>query len=116
MMKTIPVEQLDERLTRALELQDEHEAIGLTNDAGTVAWVVRVPKALQDSEADVVVAEGPAGRVLVVVQAKHALRQKPAGASASASAHAPVFGAGRGTLTIVAEDDEHLKDFAEFME
>ena len=27
----------------------------------------------------------------------------------------PVFGAGRGTLTIVSEDEEHLKDFHEYM-
>ncbi|MFO0960186.1 MAG: type II toxin-antitoxin system Phd/YefM family antitoxin [Isosphaeraceae bacterium] len=27
----------------------------------------------------------------------------------------PRFGRGRGKLRIVAEDDEHLKDFAEFM-
>ncbi|MDB5319965.1 MAG: hypothetical protein JWN40_1596 [Phycisphaerales bacterium] len=111
-MKTIPVEQLNERLTKALEQQDEHEAIGLTKDADTVAWVVRVPKALKDSGTDVVLfAEGPTGHVFVVVQAKHILEQKPTGA-----AQAPVFGAGRGTLTIVSEDDEHLKDFQEYME
>ena len=27
----------------------------------------------------------------------------------------PVFGSCKGMLTIVAEDDEHLKDFAEYM-
>jgi antitoxin (DNA-binding transcriptional repressor) of toxin-antitoxin stability system len=27
----------------------------------------------------------------------------------------PVPGRGRGMLTIIAEDDEHLKDFAEYM-
>ena len=27
----------------------------------------------------------------------------------------PVFGRGKGMLTIIAEDDEHLKDFAEYM-
>src|SRR5947209_8782317 len=111
-MKTIPVEQLDERLTKALEQQDEHEAIGLTKNAGTVAWVLRVPDALKDSEADVVVfGEGPEGRIFVIVQAKHVLRRRPEGA-----AHTPVFGTGRGTLTIVSEDDEHLKDFQEYME
>lgn len=111
-MKTIPVEQLDERLTKALEQQDEHEAIGLTRNAGTVAWVLRVPEELKDSEADgVFFADGPAGRVLVVVQAKHAFRRKPEG-----PVHTPVFGAGRGTMTIVSEDDEHLKDFQEYME
>lgn len=111
-MKTIPVEQLDERLTKALEQQDEHEAIGLTKDAGTVAWVVRVPKALQDSAPDAVYfAEGPSGPVLIFLQAKH-LAPRAQGAAA----HKPKFGAGRGTLTIVSDDDEHLKDFQEYME
>jgi hypothetical protein len=27
----------------------------------------------------------------------------------------PVFGASRGTLSIVSEDEEHLKDFQEYM-
>ena len=29
---------------------------------------------------------------------------------------APVFGSCKGMLTIVSEDDEHLKDFEEYME
>jgi hypothetical protein len=111
-MKTIPVEQLDERLTKALEQQDAHEAIGLTKDAGTVAWVLRVPEAMRDAEADVVsVGEGPAGQFIFVVQAKHASRRQ-----ADEGVHTPVFGAGHGTLTVVSEDDEHLKDFQEYME
>jgi antitoxin (DNA-binding transcriptional repressor) of toxin-antitoxin stability system len=27
----------------------------------------------------------------------------------------PVFGSGKGMLTIISDDDEHLKDFAEYM-
>jgi len=111
-MKTIPVEQLDKRLTSALEQQDEHEAIGVTKDAGTIAWLLRVPEAMKDSEADAVFhTEGPAGRIFVIVEAKHI-----SPASSRPAAHAPVFGAGRGTLTIVSEDEEHLKDFKEYME
>jgi hypothetical protein len=49
--------------------------------------------------------------VVVVLQAKHGLRRKT-----EVPAHTPVFGAGRGTMTIVSEDDEHLKDFQEYME
>ena len=102
-MKTIPVEELNDRLTKALEQQDEHEPIGLTQGAGTVAWVVRVPQSLRDSEADVVAFQpGPEGRIYVLLEVKSA-------------AHAPVFGAGRGTLTVLSEDDEHLKDFQEYM-
>jgi hypothetical protein len=111
-MKTIPIEQLDERLTTALEQQDEHEAIGLTKDEGTVAWVLRVPEAMKDSEADAVFyTEGPAGHIVAIVQAKHILQRQP-----EEPAHTPVFGAGRGILTIVSDDDEHLQDFKEYME
>jgi hypothetical protein len=112
MMKTIPVEQLDEQLAKALEQQDQHEAIRLTKDAGTVAWLLRVPETMKDTEADVVVyTEGPAGRIFFIVQAKHVFQGRP-----EQSSRTPVFGAGRGTLTIVSEDDEHLSDFKEYME
>jgi len=113
-MKTIPVDQLDERLAKALEQQNEHEPIRLTKGAGTVAWVLRVPEALKNSEADLLfLAEGPTGPVFVIVQAKSSLLRK---SEAIAAAHTPVFGAGRGTLTVVSEDDDHLKDFQEYME
>jgi antitoxin (DNA-binding transcriptional repressor) of toxin-antitoxin stability system len=35
--------------------------------------------------------------------------------SPSSAKPQPVFGSCKGMLTIVAEDDEHLKDFAEYM-
>jgi hypothetical protein len=38
-----------------------------------------------------------------------------ADAEADGATPSPVFGAGRGTLTVVAEDDEHLGDFQEYM-
>jgi hypothetical protein len=114
-MKTIPVEQLDKRLSKAIEQQDEHEAIGLTNDSGTVAWVLRVPKSMKDTEADsVLYSQGPTGPVFVLVQARHADGKLVE--SAANGAHIPVFGAGRGSLTILSDDEEHLKDFQEYME
>ena len=36
--------------------------------------------------------------------------------TASQGLSSPVFGAGRGTLTIVQDDDDHLEDFKELME
>lgn len=105
-MKTIPVNDLDSRLTQEIEKQDLHEAIGLTTSAGTVAWVFRVPESFQRSDADVVFfGEGPSGRVTVIVQAKD--QPRPAGS--------PAFGAGSGTLDVISEDEEHLKDFQEYM-
>ena len=112
-MKTIPVEQLDPQLTKALEQQDEHEAIGLTKDSGTVAWVLRVPEALKDKGADLVFyGGGPVGGFHIVVRAKRAFGVETDGAVTNQ----PVFGGGRGTLTIISDDDHHLKDFQEYMQ
>jgi hypothetical protein len=108
-MKTIPVDQVNEKLAKALEQQNEHEPIGLTKDANTVAWVLRVPQELRNAEADVVLHlhHGPNGEFLISVQAKP---------SPAEPAHRrPIFGAGQGTLTILSEDDEHLKDFQEYI-
>lgn len=111
-MKTIPVEQLDERLAKALEEQEEHEAIRLTKNATTIAWLLRLPEAMKDREADLVFfGEGPSGRIFVIVEAKHVSPGQP-----DEAVHVPMFGAGRGTLTIASDDDEHLKDFREYIE
>jgi hypothetical protein len=108
-MKTIPLEQLNEKLTKALEEQDQHEALGLTNGQGGVGWLlVRVPEFLKDTEADVVtMGEGQQGRI--VIQAKIPSSKPP-----ESNGKHPVFGAGRGTLTIVSDDDDHLKDFQDY--
>jgi hypothetical protein len=111
-MKTIPVEQLEHRLSEALKQQDEHEAIGLTTSAGTVALVVKVPESLKHLDADLVVVRAASeGQVLFVVETKGTDEKRPAEAG-----NVPAVGAGRGTLTILKEDDEHLKDFREYME
>ena len=111
-MKTLPLEQLDQRLTKVLEEQPEHEALRLTKNANTVAFLLRLPVAMQDTEADIVFfGEGPSGRIVVVVEAKNASQD-----DVENGVQHPVFGAGRGTLTIVSDDEEHLKDFKEYME
>jgi hypothetical protein len=48
--------------------------------------------------------------VLVIIQAKHGTDL----GSEVGPAH-PVFGSCKGMLNILSEDDEHLKDFAEYM-
>lgn len=109
---TIPIEQLGERLSKVLQGPDEHQAIELTKNADTVAWVVRIPQEIKENpHADLVFdIEEPSGRLMTVhIQAKS---QSSAPQRNSAT---PIFGAGRGTLTIVSEDDEHLKDFQEYM-
>jgi hypothetical protein len=99
---TIPVEQLGERLNKALETQHQNEAIELTKNDDTVAWVVPVPQNIEDdAPGDIVFSvEQPSGRRLTVhVEFKSNL-------SGTKSSPVPVFGAGRGTLSIVSEDED----------
>ncbi len=109
---TIPVEQLGERLTKALETQQQNEAIELTKNDDIVAWVVPVPQKINDnSQGEIVFSvEQPSGRRLTV----H-VEIKLDSSRTDKSTSIPVFGAGRGTLSIVSEDEEHLNDFQEYM-
>lgn len=113
-MNKIPLEQLDQRLSNALEEQTEHQLLRLTRDSNTVAYVLRLPEAMRDAEPDgVFFSEGPSGRIVVIVEARHV----PAPADEKSNEITqPVFGAGHGTLTILSDDDDHLKDFKEYME
>lgn len=111
-MKTISLEQLDQRIIRALEEQPEHEAIQLKKDANTVGLLVRLPQAMEGADAEVVhFGEGPGGRVLIIVEARHVRSH-----DVKTNGKRAVFGAGRGTLAIVSDDDDYLKDFKEYME
>ena len=66
---------------------------------------------MKDAEPDVVFfSELPSGVYLLIVQAT----RRP-GVQSNDAGPAPVFGAGRGTFSILREDDEHLKDFKEYM-
>jgi hypothetical protein len=109
-MKTIAVEQLDHRLAEALKAQQREEAVMLTENSKPLGLMVRVPEGFSDTTADSVIwLNQPEGRVLVILQAKQH-SQEPEGMPGQ-----PVFGSARGMLTIVAEDDEHLKDFDDYM-
>lgn len=112
MPKTIAIEQLGGRVSDVLEQQGADVAIPLTKGGDTVAWVLKVPTSLRASVAGpVVFSEGPGGQVIAVVQAAYADAGRVDGGPRT-----PVFGAGRGTLTMLSDDEDHLLDFQEYME
>jgi hypothetical protein len=110
-MKAIALEQADNRIAEALKQQEPEEPILLTEGAEAIGLLLKFPESLKDSGIDAAYwLEGPAGLTLVLIQAKTALE------SGSGSEPArPVFGSCQGMLNIVSEDDEHLKDFEEYM-
>lgn len=109
-MKSIPVEQLDKRLAEALNGSEREEAVLLTENSKAMGVLVRLPEEFRDTGADIVVRKDqPGGTVLLIVQGKC----QPS--TASSVTGRPVFGSGRGMLNVLSEDDDHLKDFDEYM-
>jgi hypothetical protein len=112
-MKTIALEQLDNRLAEALEEQRLDDPLVLTKGSDALGLLLRLPEGTKDSDVDGVFwLEEPTGRRLVVIiEAKCGPQHGQEGGRDH-----PVFGSCKGMLTIVSEDDEHLKDFEEYME
>src|SRR5258708_868272 len=109
-MKTIRVEELDHRVADTLNEPGGDEVVLLTEHSAALGLLLRVPKELKNSEIDVAVwLHGPDGAALFVVQPKGLPR------SNGAEEARPQFGSCRGMLKVIAEDDEHLKDFDEYM-
>ena len=109
-MKKISVEGLDLRLTEALKQQEREEPVLLTDDSEVLGVFVRLPKRFDEAGVDLsLCVNQPGGPVFLIVQAKSL------GATPGAQGQ-PVFGSCRGMLTVVSEDDEHLKDFGEYMQ
>ena len=72
---------------------------------------MRLPEGTKDWDVDGAFwLESPMGRVLVIIEAKHG---QPLGSEVGFGQ--PVFGSCKGMMTIVSEDEEHLKDFEEYM-
>jgi len=110
-MKTIALEQVDQRIAEALKQQRREDPILLTKGSDALGLLLRLPEGIKDSDVDGVFwLEEPMGRVLVIVQAKYGV-----GTGHEAAPGQPVFGSCKGMLTIVSEDDEHLKDFEGYM-
>jgi hypothetical protein len=110
-MKTIALEQMDQRIVEALKQQRREDPILLTMGSDALGLLLRLPEGTKDSGIDGVFwLEEPMGRVLVIIQAKYG--PHPGG---EVGVGQPVFGSCKGMLTVVSEDDEHLRDFEEYM-
>lgn len=112
-MKTIPIEELDRRVADTLKMQGGDEPVLLTENSAALGLLLRLPNELKHSEIDKAIwTHGPDGAVLMIFQAKGLSRLRQPEPS---DAVLPQFGNCRGMLTVVTEDDEHLKDFDEYM-
>jgi hypothetical protein len=110
-MKTIALEQVDQRITEALKHQSREDPILLTEGSDALGLLLRLPEGTKDRDVDAAFwLEEPSGRVLVIIQAKHGQQL-----GSEAEMGQPVFGSCKGMMTIVSEDEEHLKDFEEYM-
>jgi hypothetical protein len=111
-MTSIPLAEVKDRIAEVLERQDSDAPILLTKGTEAVGLLVKVPERLRHRGFDVVTwLDAPEGHALVMIESE----SRP-GSDPEAKWARPVFGSCRGMLTVVAEDDEHLKDFAEYME
>ncbi len=111
MKKTIALDEADKRIEEALQQQPREEPIFLTKDSAVVGLVLKLPEGTKDSDVDGVVwSERPEGRFVVSIEGKYSLPAGPEDRLAR-----PVFGSCQGLLTVVSEDEEHLKDFEEYM-
>jgi hypothetical protein len=110
-MKTIALEQVDQRITEALKHQRSEDPILLTKGSDALGLLVRLPEGTKDLDVDAAYSlEEPMGRVFVIIQVKHS---QPFASELGTGQ--PVFGSCKGLMTIVSEDDEHLKDFQDYM-
>jgi hypothetical protein len=111
-MRTIALEQAGQQIAEALEQHRLEDSILLTRGSDAIGILVRLPEGTRPSDVDGVFwLEEPMGRVLIFVEA----RSSPRGGQEAASG-SPVFGSCKAMLTIESADDEHLKDFEEYMQ
>ena len=110
-MKTLSLDQAGKVVAEALKQQSREEPILLTKGSDAIGLLLRLPDGTKGSDVDGALwLDGPAGQVLVIVQAKRDPQLE------GEAPGRPVFGSCQGMLTVVSEDDEHLKDFKEYME
>jgi hypothetical protein len=83
----------------------------LTKGSDALGLLLRLPEGAKNWDVDAAFwLEEPMGHVLVIIQAKHG---QPSGTEIGTGES--VFGSCKGMMTIVSEDEEHLKDFDEYM-
>ena len=115
-MKSIPVESLDHHVVDTIKSQQSEEPVVLTENSRAVGLVWRIPEEFNAIDFTMLFhreirATGPGCKITIrFPKANGAIESEPA-----AGQGVPVFGSCRGMLSIIADDDEHLKDFEEYM-
>src|SRR5262249_21176067 len=110
-MKTIALEQVDQRITEALKHQPREEPIILTEGSDARGLLLPLPEGTKDCDVrSVRWLEEPIGGHLGMIWANHGRQFGSEG-----QIRKPVFGSCKGMMTIISEDEEHLKDFEEYM-
>jgi hypothetical protein len=110
-MKSLALEQIDQRIEDVLKERSFDEPVVLTKGSESVALLLRLPGEWKDSEIDAAFWFGPPGdRVLVLVEDKTHFRTAPATGNGQ-----PVYGSCRGMLEVASEDEDHLMDFEDYM-
>ena len=101
-MKSVTIEEARANLPELLKPQNGQEPLVITENSRPVGLLLRLPAG----------AEGPTEEPHVfIVEPLGYVVQWP-----EAKAPKPEFGSCQGMVTIVADDDEHLEDFREYME
>src|SRR3712207_5588978 len=87
-MKTIALEQVDQRIAEALEHQRREDPILLTKGSDALGLLLGLPEGTKDLDVEGAFwLEEPMGRVLVIIQAKHSEQL-----GSAAGMGEPVFG------------------------
>ena len=111
-VKSIALEQHDERIIEALKQNRADDPILLTQGSDALGLLLPLPEGTKKPDVDVIAwLQDSAGASTVFIQAKYG---SAPGQSELVDGE-PVYGRCEGMLTIESEDDEHLKDFAEYM-
>ena len=110
-MKTISLDKIDHKVADTLAGQSHEEPILLTQGDAALGLLLKLPNGMKEAQVDEVCwLDQAAGSLVGIVQLKHGDEGRAAHGTGQ-----PVFGRCRGMLTIAQEDDEHLKDFVEYM-
>ena len=112
LMKALTLKPEENRIAEALREQPPNEAVVLMQGEDAVGLMLNLPEEMKNQKFEVVlIRKQPGDDTSLVIELKHSHEHKT-----SSELPVPVFGSCRGMLTIISDDDEHLKDFAEYME
>jgi antitoxin (DNA-binding transcriptional repressor) of toxin-antitoxin stability system len=111
-MKRISIEEAGTRLAESLTQPTEREPVVIVKDDEPIALLVPIPRRMEAwHQWPIIVLCGPFGDGSDFLHESFEQEKTPPGESSPE----PVFGSCKRMLTVISEDDEHLKDFEEYM-